>query len=295
MWLHDIVNIIQVALARDAAFDSLGVVTQKNQKMLVFIEDKKYLRDCINNPHITCVITTEELADSMPKQYGLAISGNPRRAFYEIHNYLVKDTHFYGDDFQSEVSASAFVHPRAYVASRCVRIGNNSVIEPGAMVLENSIIGENVIIGTGSVIGSRALEYKRFGNTLFRVLHAGGVRIGDNVEILSNSVLCRSVFGGYTEVGKDTKIDNMVYIAHNAIIGERCFIIGNAMIAGSVTIGNDVWIGPGALISNQLTIGDGACITMGSVVTRSVDAGQRVTGNFAISHDKFLKNLRMIR
>jgi UDP-3-O-[3-hydroxymyristoyl] glucosamine N-acyltransferase len=67
------------------------------------------------------------------------------------------------------------------------------------------------------------------------------------------------------------------------------------MIAGSVDIGEDVWIGPSAVISSGIRIGDRAAITLGSVVTRSVEAGKRVSGNFAIDHERFIQFLKSIR
>ncbi len=67
------------------------------------------------------------------------------------------------------------------------------------------------------------------------------------------------------------------------------------MVAGSAKIGDDVWIGPSASVSSGVEIGDGASITLGSVVTKNVAPGQRVTGNFAIDHDKFIAFLKTIR
>jgi len=162
-------------------------------------------------------------------------------------------------------------------------------------VLPHTIIGDEVILRAGSVIGAQGFEFKRIGESILPVAHAGGVRLSDRVEIQANSCVDRSIFGGFTEIGEDTKLDNFVHVAHNVKIGKRCLLAAHAMIAGSVTIGDDVWIGPSAAVSSEITIGDGAYVTLGSVVTRDVAAGQRVTGNFAIDHDKFIAFLRTIR
>ena len=111
----------------------------------------------------------------------------------------------------------------------------------------------------------------------------------------ANSAISRSIFGGFTQLGEETKLDNLVHVAHNVTIGRRCFLAACAMIAGSVIVGDDVWIGPGASISSGITIGDGANVTIGAVVTRNVPAGAHVSGNFAIDHDKFIAFLRSIR
>jgi UDP-3-O-[3-hydroxymyristoyl] glucosamine N-acyltransferase len=115
------------------------------------------------------------------------------------------------------------------------------------------------------------------------------------VELQANCCISKSVFGGFTEIGEDSKFDNMVHIAHNVKMGKRCFAAACAMIAGSVTIGDDVWIGPAAAITSEVDIGDKASITVGSVVSRNVAPGQKVTGNFAIDHDRFIEFIKSIR
>jgi UDP-3-O-[3-hydroxymyristoyl] glucosamine N-acyltransferase len=72
-------------------------------------------------------------------------------------------------------------------------------------------------------------------------------------------------------------------------------VAAGAIILGSTVVGNDVWVGPGAIVSNELDIGDKAFITLGAVVTRDVGVGEKVSGNFAVPHDRFLEHLREIR
>ena len=97
------------------------------------------------------------------------------------------------------------------------------------------------------------------------------------------------MFGGHTEIGIDSKLDNLVHIAHSARIGSRCLIAAGAIVAGSARIGDDVWIGPGACVSDHVTIEAGAQITLGSSVFSNVRAGQRVSGNPALEHREFLR------
>ena len=84
----------------------------------------------------------------------------------------------------------------------------------------------------------------------------------------------------------------MVHIGHGAQLGARTFVASGAHIAGNCRIGSDVWIGVNATISNRIRIGDGARVSLGSVVTKDDPAGATVTGNFAIDHRQFLKNLK---
>ena len=120
-----------------------------------------------------------------------------------------------------------------------------------------SFIGNDVIIGPNSTIGSRGFEFIRNEGQIIAVEHAGGVKVEDRVEIQANCAIDCSVFGEFTEIGEESKLDNLVHIAHNVIIGKRCLLAACAMVAGSTSIGDDVWIGPGTSISSEINIGDG--------------------------------------
>jgi len=295
MKLKEIIKIVHVSIERDGEFESLGLVTYATSSMLAFLENEIYLPRFLQNPYITCVITNKDLVAGLPEKYGIAISDYPRKAFYELHNYLATKTNFYWTDFDSEISNEAIIYPNTYIPPKNVRIGRGTIIEPGATILERSIIDEDVIIRAGCTIGTQGFEFKRIEGSVLSVSHAGSVRICNRVEIQANCAISRPIFGGFTEIGEDTKLDNLVHIAHNVRVGKRCFIAACAMIAGSVTIGDDVWIGPGSSISSEVNIGEHAQITIGSVVTKDVKSGQRVTGNFAIEHCRFITFLKSIR
>ena len=289
------VNKGYIEVVIDGKIESLGFVAYNNPKQLVYIEDIKYLPLLLRNSNISSVITTEELVSSIPEGLGIGISKNPRESFYKIHNYLAKNTDFYWKTFKTEIASSAKIHSTAYVVERNVRIGKRCYIEPNVSILEGSTVNDDVIIRAGSVIGTEGFEFNRKGREIMPVIHAGGVLLHNRVEIQANCCVSKAVFGGFTEIGEDTKLDNLVHIAHNVIIGKRCLLAACAMVAGSAKIGDDVWIGPSASISSEVVIGDGASITFGSVVTKNVDPGKRVTGNFAIDHDKFIAFLKTIR
>jgi len=166
----------------------------------------------------------------------------------------------------------------AHVAEKNVRIGARSVVEAGAVLYGGTLIGEDVVVRSGAVIGGEGFEPKMIGDRRIMVPHAGGVRLGSRVEILSNSHVAKSVFGDYTEVGADTKVDALVHIAHNVKIGAFCKIASGAVIAGSTSLGDHVWIGPGAIISSEVSIGPGVFVALGSVVIHDIQSGCRVFG-----------------
>ena len=137
----------------------------------------------------------------------------------------------------------------------------------------------NVTIEHGAVIGSDGYGYSRAKDgTIEHFPHIGGVHIGDNVYIGANTCIDRGSLGD-TVIGKGSKIDNLVHIAHNVIIGENVMVIANSMIAGSVNVGlNNSWIAPSASILNQKSIGEGSTVGIGAVVLKDVEAKTVVTG-----------------
>lgn len=295
MKLSEIKYIPEGYIKKDGKFCSTGLITYNFPKLMVFVEDIKYLNALLSNENISCVVVSGEIARNIPTNYGIIISDKPRKTFYELHNYLAKNSDFYGNPFENEISSSSYIHPKAYIAEKSVIIGKGCYIGPNVSIFENTIIEDDVIIRSGSVIGTEGFEFKRIDNQIIPVTHAGGVLIHNNVEIQANSCVAKSVFGGFTEIGEYTKIDNLIHVAHNVKIGKRCLIAACTMIGGSANIGNDVWIGPSSSISSEITIEDGASITLGSVVTKDVSKGQKVTGNFAIDHDKFINFIKSIR
>lgn len=295
MRLSNLSKVVSINILRDGEFYSLGILSHDADSMLVGLYDKDYMNLLISNPHISCVITKPDFALQLPEQLAVGVCSDPKTAFYQIHSYLLDHTDFYWKDFGSEISPKAIIHERAYIAPKNVRIGPGTIVEPNASILERSIIGKYVVIRTGAVIAGEDLEVKSVGGEYVVIPHAGSVLLKDRVEIQNNTQVQRSVYGGLTCVGEDTKVGSLVHIAHNVRIGRRCFIAPCVLLGGSTTIGDDVWIGPNATISSELKISNKAVITLGSVVTRDVPAGQRVSGNFAIDHSRFISFIKSIR
>lgn len=295
MRLSQLREISEWTLTRDGEFSSLGFVTHHSPNMLVFLESEQFIDKLLQNPDITCVVAKDDFLDLLPGHIGIAACDSPRKAFYELHNYLATSTDFYWKTFPTRIDPTAKIHPRAYIAENDVVIGKNVVIEPNVTILQRVKIEGGSIIRSGAVIGSEGFQFPEIAGTVVPVVHSGSVVIGKRVEIQSNTCVDKAVFGSITRIGENTRIDNLVHIAHDVKIGKQCRIIALAMIGGSVTIGDNVWVGPSSSIRPELNIGDGAFISMGSVVTKSVGPGQRVTGNFAIDHSKFIEFMKAIR
>lgn len=140
-------------------------------------------------------------------------------------------------------------------------------------VIKKTVFGKDVVLGPNCVIGGPGFGFYK-GQ---QFPHIGGVILGDHVHIHSNTTIDRGAIGD-TIIGDDTKIDNLVHIAHNVRIGQRCMIVAGAVIGGSAVIGDDVFIGINASIKNKVRIGNGAVIGMGAVVTKDVPAGETWVG-----------------
>jgi UDP-3-O-[3-hydroxymyristoyl] glucosamine N-acyltransferase len=288
-------SISELRVERDGDFLSIGRAFEKKPRKLVALVDESCLSSLSLDDEIASVITTADFADRVPRGTGLVISSDPQTTLYKIHNSLVQGGQFYKGPFKNEIDPRAGIHPTACIASESVRIGKGCVIGPNASILENSILESDVIVGAGSVIGGAAQLTYADGLRNVDVVSTGGVILHSNVGIHTNCCVNRAVLGGYTEIGEYTKTDNLVQIGENSKIGRRCIIPACASVGANVMVGDDVWIGPNSVISDNLSVGDKAFITIGSVVVEDVPPGQKVTGNFAIDHKKFIELMRRIR
>ena len=193
----------------------------------------------------------------------------------------------------TKIGENAQISPTAYIAPYNVTIGKNAVIEPGAIIQSFVTIGDDVRICAGATIGIKSFSPARYKSKAITLEDMGFVVIKDSVEICAQSGVAQGILPtDVTLLEQGVKLDHLVHIGHGAQLGARTFVASGAHIAGNCRIGSDVWIGVNATISNRIRIGDGARVSLGSVVTKDVPAGATVTGNFAIDHRQFLKNLK---
>ncbi|HQI74543.1 MAG TPA: UDP-3-O-(3-hydroxymyristoyl)glucosamine N-acyltransferase [Candidatus Pacearchaeota archaeon] len=284
---------IKLNVLKDGIFENLGSCKNNYPKMLTYVENDEFLAIAKNNPLISCIITKNDFADKFDN-CGVVVSDNPKETFYSIHEFLGNNTDFYRKNIKKSIDLSAKIDKTAHIAENVI-IGKNVLIEKNVVILDNTIIGNDVIIRSGAVIGTQGFSFYRKQNTIKDIFHAGGVTIGNRVEIQANSCISRSIFNDFTEIGDMTKIDNLVHIAHGVKIGKRCLLAANCMIAGYTKIGDDSWIGPSSSISSELELGKNVFITIGSVITKNVLDGSKMSGNFAIEHDKFIEFIKKIR
>jgi acetyltransferase-like isoleucine patch superfamily enzyme len=281
------------AIASAVPFRNMGLASSRTPSTLTFLDSERFLSELTCNPNIVGVITSSALSEKVAVRrpdVAIHLVDEPRDVFYTAYNERARLANSQLEP--SRIDATAHIHARAYVADRGVVIGPDVVIEPMVTVMPGVRIGAHSIIRAGSSLGVEGFEHKRVAGSLLSVLHDRFVVIDEHVEIGANNTVARGLMGEDTRIGAYTKTDCLVHIAHCVQIGKRCLIPAAAMIAGSVAIGDDVWIGPNASISSQVHIGSGAVVTLGSVVVRDVPDDGRVSGNFAVPHREFLRDMR---
>ncbi len=204
------------------------------------------------------------------------------------------------------VAPSARVDPTAHVGPLCVveagaeigggtvlqasvfvgrdaRIGAGCWIMPGCVIATTCSLGQRVRLQPGVVIGSDGFGYEFVAGRHEKVPQIGTVVIGDDVEIGANSTLDRARFSR-TVVGEGTKIDNLVQVAHNVVIGQHCILCAQVGISGSTTLEDYVILGGQAGIGGHITLGKGSKAGGQAGVSTDLPAGTYVNGTPAIPY-----------
>ena len=174
-----------------------------------------------------------------------------------------------------------------------VRIGRNSAVGPGASVI-HALVGNNVIIHGGARIGTDGFGYQGSAAGHVKVPQLGRVVIQDDVEIGANTTIDRGAIAD-TVIGEGTKIDNLVQIAHNVVIGRHCIIVSQTGISGSTTLGDFVMLGGQVGVVGHITIGTGTQIAASSNVKGDVPPGVRWGGTPAKPVREWFREVATLR
>tara|TARA_R110002012_G_scaffold203736_1_gene373132 strand:+ start:15195 stop:16100 length:906 start_codon:yes stop_codon:yes gene_type:complete len=293
--LEEFAEVSRLDVKRGCAFAYVGKVPTKLDPRLVACKESKHLIAAAQEAGVSGVIVPAELEAKVPKKLGFALSNDPVGALNEIQSQLSNPTSGQWKSSPSRIHPEATIMAGAYVAPEDVVIEKNVTIFPNAVILPRSIIGEGSTIGPGTIVGTDAFEVNLAAEPRRILPQSGGVLIGKNVDIQANCTIVRATFGGFTEIGDETKFDCQVHFAHDCRAGKRVRVAACAEISGRVAIGENTFVGPNASISNGVRVGRGAHVTIGAVVTRDVEDNTQVTGNFAVPHHKWLNFLRSIR
>jgi len=192
------------------------------------------------------------------------------------------------------IGENVTIYPNATILDECT-IGKNTIIWSGVVVRERCHVGAYCILHPNCTIGADGFGFRPCPERgLVKIPQIGNVILGNNVEIGANSSVDRGKFSS-TILGDGCKIDNLVQIGHNSILGKYCIMAGNSGLAGSVTLGNGVIIGGSASIKDHLTLGDGVTIGAGSGVAADVPAGKTMIGYPAVEARTALKQWAILK
>ena len=286
---------LDLKIIQDGVFDCVYLAGRNcniDRENISFVNSEKYVDAAINDG-VNCIICKPEIADYVSKTFsgGICVSPNPKKTLFEIHGIVTKETK---RNRENSIGKNVQIHTSAVIDERNVIIGDNVVIGANTTIKSGTVIGDNVVIMDNCVIGTPAFYYYGEGDEAELVISSGGVIIEDNVVLHNNIIIEKGVIGGNTIVGKNTKVDQSTTIGHDVKIGKNCIVTANIVFAGWVEVGAGSFVGITTTVAPAVTIGENCKISIGSVVTRNVESGTQVTGNFAINHETFIKNLKRI-
>jgi len=271
----------------DLIISGLNEIHKVEKGDLTFTDHPKYYEKALTSEASAVLINT-----NLPSVNGklMIYSDDPFRDYNRLTSYFssfcpsgqsISITAVIGED--------TWIQPGAFIGHH-VKIGKNCIIHSNVSIYDNVEIGNNVIIHANTVIGSDALYFKHRSRGYDKLLSCGNVVIEDNVEIGANCAIDRGV-SGRTIIGSGTKMDNLIHIAHDTVIGKNCLFAAQVGIAGCVIIEDDVILWGQVGVQKNVTIGKGAIILGQSGVTKSLEGNKTYFGTPAYEAQKKLKEL----
>lgn len=265
--------------AEKRKFNKVGTLKNCDSDSIAWISKSNLSKGWSNRCTANVIICPSalDISDLQPNTKTYILVDDPRLAFSRILQLFAKEpepgihpTAFIHDE--AVLGKNVYIGPFSYIGKS--EIGSNTKIFGHVFIYDNVRIGDRVSIHAGTVIGSDGFGYqKNQEGILEKMPHIGGVLIEDDVEIGANTTIDRGTISD-TVIMRYAKIDNLVHVAHNVVVGKGAAVIANSMIGGSTQIGEKAWIAPSATLRDGISIGNDTVIGMGAIVTKSVPSGE---------------------
>jgi UDP-3-O-[3-hydroxymyristoyl] glucosamine N-acyltransferase len=300
----------------------IASAAEGGEGMLVYVEGRKNVR-LAETVEAAAILCTADMADKVRPGVAVLVTKRPQAAFAAVGRLMfpaaaspqaltgetgVSPRAFVDPGARLEpgviveagavigpdvaIGSGTIVAPNAVIGKLC-QIGRDSYIGPGTS-LQATFVGNRVIVHAGARIGQDGFGFVAGASGPERVPQIGRVIIQDNVEIGANTTVDRGALGD-TVIGENSKIDNLVQIAHNVRIGRNCLIAGLVGISGSVTVEDNVVMGGGVGIADHLTIGAGAQLAARSGFMHDVPPGEVWGGYPAQPMGAMLRSVATLR
>jgi UDP-3-O-[3-hydroxymyristoyl] glucosamine N-acyltransferase len=310
--LRELAELLKAELSGDGELTVSGVSTlgEAGPEDISFLANKKY-RPALDSTKAGAVIVSPE---DRVEGKNLLVSKNPYLAFARAVKLFHPASHpgggVSGEAFIGKgvtlgegvnVMAGAHIEEGAVVGPRTViypgaylgkeaKTGSDCILYPNVTVRERCILGDRVILQPGVVIGADGFGYATGPEGHEKIPQIGIVRLMDDVEVGAGSTIDRAALGE-TRIGRGTKIDNLVMVAHNVTIGEHCFIVSQTGISGSTKIGNYVVMAGQTGVAGHLEIGDKVIASGRAGLTNSVETGVHIAGMPPQPHREWLRTM----
>jgi UDP-3-O-[3-hydroxymyristoyl] glucosamine N-acyltransferase len=290
-YIEDIAAVLQRDFQGPAkhTVNGLSEINQAETGDLIFVDHPKYYNKALASKANTIIIN-EQI--ERPDGKALILSEKP----FEDYNSLCKI--FFpkitlGSNENQKIASSAIIAENVSLGNN-IKIGAHTRILPGAVIMDNVDIKDHVIIGPNAVIGHNAFYYntKNSKHTLMNTI--GGVKIESHVEIGAASTIDAGVSSN-TIIGEGTKIDNLVQIGHDTVIGMNCIIASGTGIAGCVTIKNNVSIWGQVGCASKVTINDNVIVLAQSGISKDLEEGKTYFGTPCVEAKQKFRELAALR
>lgn len=264
-------------------FNTYSLPNNIKNNSIIWIKDNSKIPNHDFKSYDNVLVVTSSIDNLEVDNGNFLIADNSKELFFYIINkfFAEKDQKNYIGNSSTvearQIGKDVYIGHNCYIGQK-VLIGDNVVIKNNVVIEGNVKIGDNSIISSGVVIGSDGYGYyKNEKGQNIKVPHLGGVIIGKNVEVGSNTCIDRGTLGD-TIIEDNVKIDNLCHVAHNVHIEKNANVIALSMIAGSVVLKENSYIAPSASVMNQLTIGKNSIVGLGAVVVKNVEDNVVVAG-----------------
>lgn len=284
--LKTIAELIGAKYVGDENFQIFGTneIHRVKKGEIVFVNHPKYYDKALHS-EATIILIDKEVA--CPEGKALLVSDDPFRDFNKINDHFTGIQTFETTGKNLSVGENCNIHSSVIIGND-VKIGDNCMIFPNVVIGDRTVIGNNCIIQAGTVLGGDAFYYNKNAEGYRKMLSVGNVILEDEVEIGVNCCIDRGVTDS-TIIKKGSKLDNLIQIGHDTVLGERTLVASGAMIAGCCIIEDDVQVWGQVGMASGKRVGKGAVLLGKTGVNRDLEGGKTYFGSLAEEFREYLK------